>query len=48
MWRVWAVVAVIALLAIDVAGGLLNFPLRLGIVRIALLLGEQAWSRLHI
>jgi hypothetical protein len=45
-WHLWAMVAVLALLLVDLADGWLNFPIRLGIIRVAVLLGEQGWSRL--
>jgi hypothetical protein len=45
-WHLWAMVGVLALLFVDIADGWLNFPVRLGIVRVALLFGEQGWARL--
>jgi hypothetical protein len=48
IWHLWALVAVLALFGYDIAGHLFNFPVRIGVLRVALLFAEQTWTTFRI
>ena len=47
-WQLWALVAVLGILAVDVADHLTNFPVRLGMLRVGLLFAEQVWTKIRM
>ena len=47
-WQIWGLIALVAVFAIDVASHLTNFPVRLGMLRVGVLLAEQVWTKFRI
>ena len=47
-WQIWALVALVTVFAVDVASHLTNFPVRLGMLRVGVLLAEQVWTKFRI
>ena len=47
-WQTYALVAVIALIVVDVASQLTSFPVRLGMLRVALLFAENIWTNVRM
>ncbi len=44
----WLLVALVAVFAVDIASHLTNFPVRLGMLRVGVLLGEQVWTKFRM
>ena len=47
-WKIWALVAVIVVFALDIAAHLLNFPVRVAMLQAGVWLTEPFWLKLRI